>query len=86
MRSLSGPAISIRPPAGSATAARVTAVATSSAAIGWNSTGETRTLPSSPLDASAIHGTNSKNCVAWTIVYGIGPAAISSSWAIFARM
>ena len=64
----------------------MTAAATSSVAIGWNRTGATRTLPSSPLDASAIHGTNSKNCVAWTIVYGIGPGAIASSWATFARM
>ena len=33
----------------------------------------------SVVAASAMLFTNSKNCVAWTIEYGIGPALISSS-------
>jgi hypothetical protein len=43
-----------------------TALATSSAAMGWMSTGARRTvLPS--VASSAIRAMNSKNCVAWTI-------------------
>ena len=34
---------------------------------------------------SAMRPTNSKNCVARTIVYGIAEAWISFSWATFAR-
>ena len=36
--------------------------------------------------SSAMFLMDSKNCVAWTIEYGIGDALISASWAIFARM
>ena len=48
------------------TATLPTAPATSSAAMGWMSTGATRTVSPS-VAASAIRATNSKNCVAWTI-------------------
>jgi hypothetical protein len=45
-------------------------------AIGWNSTGANRTvLPS--VASSAILRTNSKNCVACTIEYGIAEFSIS---------
>ena len=82
-RSCSGPAISRRPFSGAFTATPATARATSSAAIGWNATGAMWTsLP--VVAASAIPSMNSKNCVARTIEYGIGPAAISCSWAILA--
>jgi hypothetical protein len=40
--------------------------------------------PSAP--ESAMRPMNSKNCVARTIVYGIGPVLTSSSCATFARM
>jgi hypothetical protein len=53
-----------------------TAWATSSPAIGRNSTGANRTvLPSAA--SSAILRTNSKNCVACTIEYGIAEFSIS---------
>ena len=43
---------------------RPTALATSSAAIGWKSTGGSRTVVPS-VASSAMRLTNSKNCVAW---------------------
>ena len=61
-----------------------TAAATSSAAIGWISTCANRTTSPS-VASSAMLFTNSKNCVAWTIEYGIEDSSISFSWAIFAR-
>ena len=64
-------------------AARPTAAATSSAAIGWNRTGGSE--PSCPRCSSAIPLMNSKNWVAWTIEYGIPDAWISSCWVSFAR-
>jgi hypothetical protein len=36
--------------------------------------------------ASAMALRNSKNCVAWTIEYGIDDSLMSASWATFARM
>ena len=83
-RNCSGPAISTMPLAGRPTATSPTALATSSAAIGWISTGGSRTVSPS-VAASAMLLTNSKNCVAWTIEYGIEDSVISFSWAIFAR-
>lgn len=43
-----------------------------------------RTVPSL-VASSAMAPVNSKNCVAWTIEYGIGDFSIRFSWAIFAR-
>ena len=54
------------------TAARATAAATSSAAIGWNEYRREVHLAVPSFAASATHGTNSKNWVACTIEYGIG--------------
>ena len=72
------------PLSGSPTATRPTAAATSSAAMGWNSTGGRRTVSPS-VASSAMRPTNSKNCVAWTIEYGIEEPSISFSWATLAR-
>ena len=52
--------------------------------MGWISTGARRTVSPS-VAASAMLLTNSKNCVAWTIEYGIEESWISFSWAILAR-
>ena len=58
--------------------------ATSSDTMGCISAGGNRTV--CPLVADwAMLPTNSKNCVARTIVYGTGEALIRFSWAIFAR-
>jgi hypothetical protein len=54
------------PFAGGPTVTSATALATSSAAMGWMSTGARRTVVPS-VAASAMRSTNSKNCVAWTI-------------------
>ena len=73
-----GPAISTMPLTGGPTATLPTACATSFAAMGWMSTGASRTvLPT--VAASAMLLTNSKNCVAWTIEYGIDESLISFS-------
>jgi hypothetical protein len=83
-RNASGPPISTMPFAGVATAVRVTAAATSAAAIGWISAVGRRTV--SPwVASSAIAPTNSKNCVARTIEYGITDSSIRVSWATLAR-
>ena len=80
----SGPAISTMPLTGEPTAIRPSALATSSAAMGWMSAGGSRTV--SPSVASAVmRSRNSKNCVARTIEYGIEDSVISSSCASFAR-
>src|SRR6266700_6211403 len=71
MWNASGPVISTVPFTGSARAASATAVATSSAAIGWNSECDSRTVSPSTADC-AMPRRNSKNWVARTIVYGIG--------------
>ena len=68
-----GPATSTVPFTGAPTAILPTALATSSAAMGWMSTGGSRTVVPS-VAASAMRLTNSKNCVAWTIEYGIADA------------
>ena len=52
--------------------------------MGWKSTGANRTVPPSAA-ASAMLRTNSKNCVACTIEYGVAEFSISFSWALFAR-
>ena len=83
-RKRSGPATSTVPFTGVPTAIRATAPATSSAAMGWMSTGARRTLLPS-VAAAAMLLTNSKNCVAWTIEYGIEDSLMSFSWTIFAR-
>jgi len=61
-----------------------TAVATSSAAIGWISKCDRRTVSRSMADC-AMPRRNSKNWVARTIVYGIGELLISFSWTSLAR-
>jgi hypothetical protein len=66
-RNCSGPPISTIPFTGALTAILPTAVATSSAAIGWKSTGGRCTL-SPTMEMSAIPLMNSKNCVAWMMV------------------
>ncbi len=78
------PGTSTIPFTGEPTAIRPTAVATSSAAMGWMSTGASRTVEPS-LEASAILLKNSKNWVAWTIENGIEDSVISFSCVIFAR-
>src|SRR6266478_4359571 len=61
-RNTSGPATSTVPFNGESKATRLTALATSSAAMGWKSTGARRTcLPF--VASSAMPPTNSKNCV-----------------------
>ncbi len=61
-----GPATSMMPFTGGPTMTSATALATSSAAMGWMSTCARRTVL--PLVAvSAMRLTNSKNWVAWTI-------------------
>ena len=67
-----------------ATAASATAVATSSAAIGWDNECDRRTVSPSAADC-AMPRRNSKNRVARTIVYGIGAFLISFSCASLAR-
>ena len=84
-RNCSGPAISITPSAGGRWLISHSAAATSSAAIGWISTCGNRTTSPS-VASSAILFANSKNCVEWTIEYGIEDSSISVSWAVFARM
>jgi hypothetical protein len=42
-------------------------------------------MVSPSVASSAIDLRNSKNCVAWTIVYGIEDVLISPSWAAFAQ-
>jgi hypothetical protein len=69
---------------GGSTAVRATTRATSSAAIGWMSTGARRTAPST-VAAFAMPCTNSKNWVACTIEYGRPDSRISFSCSIFAR-
>ena len=66
MRNLSGPATSTIPFSGGPTETRATAFATSSAAIGWNWTGGSRTVSPSVARAAMLFR-NSKNCVACTI-------------------
>ena len=61
-----------------------TASATSAAAMGWMSTGARCTVSPS-VAASAMRSTNSKNCVARRMVYGIGDSSINFSCATFAR-
>jgi hypothetical protein len=79
-----GPAISIMPFTGGRTVTSASALATSPAAMGWMRTCARRTML--PLVvSSAMRPTNSKNCVAWTIEWGIGESSISFSWASFAR-
>src|SRR5437764_8454216 len=63
---LFGPAISTMPFTGGPTTTRASALATSSAAMGWMSAGASRTVLRSAA-ASAMPFMNSKNCVAWTI-------------------
>ena len=83
-RNCCGPATSTMPLTGDPTEILPTALATSSAAMGWIRTGASRTvLPS--VASSAILSMNSKNCVAWTIEYLIDDLLISFSWAILAR-
>jgi hypothetical protein len=65
------------------TAAMATASATSAEAIGWMSASGTRTTLSAVAE-SAIVSRNSKNCVACTIVYGMGPELMSCSCASLA--
>src|SRR5215831_14038587 len=77
-------AISIVPFTGSATAASATAVATSSAAIGWNNECDRRTVSPS-MAACAMPRRNSKNWVARTIVYGVGAFLMRLSCASLAR-
>src|SRR6516165_597069 len=84
MGNASGPAISIVPFTGSATAASATAVATSSAAIGWNNECDRRTVSPS-MAACAMPRRNSKNWVARTIVYGVGAFLMRLSCASLAR-
>jgi hypothetical protein len=84
-RNGSGPPISIVPFSGAASATSHTAAATSSAAIGWISTGGTRTVSPS-VASSVMRAANSKNCVACTIEYGMDEPWMSFSWAIFALM
>ncbi len=76
--SRSGPAISIMPLRGGASAASATFAATSADAIGWIEAEVTRATPSMTA-APAIVPTNSKNCVACTIEYGIEDFSISCS-------
>jgi hypothetical protein len=66
-RSGSGPPTSTVPLRGAASATSATAAATSSAAIGWTSTGGTRAVSPS-VASSAMRRANSKNWVACTIV------------------
>jgi hypothetical protein len=61
-----GRATQASPLAGGPTASLATALATSSAAMGWMSTGARCTVVPS-VAASAMRSTNSKNCVAWAI-------------------
>jgi hypothetical protein len=69
---------------GGPTVTSASALATSSAAMGWMSTCARRTV--APVVASsAMRPTNSKNWVACTIESRIGESSISFSWAIFAR-
>jgi hypothetical protein len=76
IRNCSGAATSTFPFSGEPAAFLPTAWATSSPAIGGNSTGANRTvLPS--VASSAILRTNSKNCVACTIEYGIAEFSTS---------
>ena len=70
MRNFSGPPTSTIPFTGAPTAVRPTALATSSEAIGWNSTGGSRTVSPSVASAAMLL-MNSKNCVACTIEYGM---------------
>ena len=72
----SGPPTSMTPSAGGLWLISQTAAATSSAAMGRISTCGSRTMSPS-VAPSAILFTNSKNCVAWTIVNGIVNSAIS---------
>ena len=83
-RNRSGPPISMMPFNGAPTETLAIALATSSAAIGWMSTGGRRTV-SPAVAASAIGRMNSKNWVAWTIENGIEELVISFSWASLAR-
>lgn len=83
-RNLSGPATSTMPSAGGPTATRAISEATSSAEIGWNSTGANRTV-SPRVASSVILRRNSKNWVAWTIVYGMPESRIRFSWVCLAR-
>jgi len=77
-RNCSGPPISIVSFNGDPAATLATALATSSAAMGWKSTGGKRTVFPS-VASSAMLLANSKNCVAWTIEYGIDDSLISFS-------
>jgi hypothetical protein len=79
-----GPATSTCSFVGGPTAVRATAVATSSAAIGWKRTGGRWTVPST-VAPSAMPATNSKNCVAWTMDHGIDELSITAAWAALAR-
>ena len=67
------------------TATRSQCFATSSADFGWTNTGwQIERCPRRCLRRRCA-ATNSKNCVACTIEYGIGPFSMSVSWASFAR-
>jgi len=72
------------PLSGSPTAMSARMAATSSDAMGCIRADGKRTFCPS-VDNWVMPPTNSKNCVARTIVYGILEALISPSWAIFAR-
>ena len=72
------------PFAGGPSAARTTAVATSSPAIGWMSACGARTVSPS-VKLSAMPAANSKNCVACTRVYGTAEPRMRASWATLAR-
>lgn len=71
-------------PSGAPVATSKTAEATSAAAIGWTGVTGSRTVLSSEVqDMTAFM--NSKNWVARTIEYGVGPSRSSSSWRALAR-
>jgi hypothetical protein len=70
---------------GTPTAVLPTTFATSSAATGWMNTGARWTTLSTVAEAAMLL-TNSKNCVACTIEYGIDDSRINFSCATFARM
>lgn len=80
----SGPATSSVPPSGGEVATSARAATTSAAAIGWMCVEGSRTVCSSEVQDMTA-STNSKNWVARTIEWGVGPFRRSSSWSAFAR-
>src|SRR5215211_7827057 len=84
-RNCCGPATSTMPLTGDPTEILPTALATSSAAMGWIRTGATRTVLPSVASEAILLSSNSKNCVARMIEYWIDDLLIRFSWAILAR-